>query len=63
MMTRYAIKSDPNRTEFVDVLNETSNGFMVRVTREIDGYAKVLDDFMSKELFETCVNTGFLYEM
>jgi hypothetical protein len=62
-MTRYAIKSDPTMTEFVDVLNETADGFTVRVTREIDGYAKIIDDFMSKELFETCVNTGFLYEM
>jgi hypothetical protein len=62
-MTRYAIKSDTNRSEFVDVLNETANGFMVRVTREKDGYEKTLDDFMSRELFDTCLNTGFFYEM
>ncbi len=62
-MTRYAIKSDPGRTEFMDVLQETANGYMVRVTREKDGYEKVLDEFISRELFETCINTGFLYNM
>ncbi len=38
-------------------------GYMVRVTREKDGYEKVLDEFISRELFETCINTGFLYNM
>ncbi len=62
-MTRYCIKSDSGKSEFVDILQETSSGFMVRVTREKDGYEKVLDEFMSRELFETCINTGFLYNM
>jgi hypothetical protein len=62
-MTRYAIKSDPGRSEYLDVLNETDNGFMIRVTREKDGYEKTLDDFMPRELFETCLSTGYLCEM
>ncbi len=62
-MSRYCIKCEPGRVEFMDILKETTGGFMVRVTRERDGYEKILDEFMSKELFETCINTGFLYKM
>lgn len=62
-MTRYCIKSDPGRKEFVDVLKETADGFSIRVTREKDGYAKVMDNFLSKELFAVCLQTGFLYKV
>jgi hypothetical protein len=62
-MTRYCIKGDSSRSEFVDVLKETASGFMIRVTREKDGYAKIIDNFLSKELFEVCLETGFLYKM
>jgi len=36
---------------------------MVRIYRDLDGYEKIMDEFMSGSLFESCVRTGFLVEM
>jgi hypothetical protein len=36
---------------------------MVRVIRVKDGYNKVVEEFMSRHLFELCLHTGFIYEM
>jgi hypothetical protein len=47
----------------MDVLRETGDGFMVRLTRIKDDYEKTLEEFMSRRLFETCLNTGYVYEM
>lgn len=62
-MNRYCIKCEPGRIEFMDILKETTGGFLVKVTREKDGYEKTVEEFMSRELFETCMNTGFIYKM
>jgi hypothetical protein len=48
--------------EFIDILRETSDGFMIKVTRIRDGYEKIVEDFMPRHLFNICINTGYLYE-
>ncbi len=62
-MKRYCIKCEPGRVEYLDVLRETDAGFLVRVVRVKDGYDKVVEEFMSSTLFETCLKTGYLYQM
>ncbi|MDR3144672.1 MAG: hypothetical protein LBU21_00185 [Treponema sp.] len=62
-MKRYCIRCEPGRVEYMDVLRETGDGFMVRLTRIKDDYEKTLEEFMSRRLFETCLNTGYVYEM
>jgi hypothetical protein len=47
----------------MDILRETGDGFMTRVTRVKDGYEKNVEEFMPRTLFETCLKTGYLYEM
>ncbi len=61
-MKRYCIKCEPERVEFLDVLRETDDGFLVRVVRVKDGYEKVVEEFMARHLFEMCVKTGYIYE-
>ncbi len=60
-MKRYCIKCEPGRVEFLDVLRETDEGFYVRVVRVKDGYDKVIEEFMARSLFDTCVKTGYIY--
>lgn len=61
-MKRYCIRCESGRVEFLDVLRETEGGFFVRVVRVKDGWEKVVEDFMSAGLFETCLKTGYIYE-
>ncbi|MDR2404486.1 MAG: hypothetical protein LBD78_10700 [Spirochaetaceae bacterium] len=62
-MKRYCIKCEPGRVEYMDILRETSDGFMIRLTRIKDDYEKTLEEFMSRQLFKTCLNTGYIYEI
>ncbi|QQO08305.1 hypothetical protein [Breznakiella homolactica] len=62
-MRRYCIKSEPDRIEFMDILKENTDGYMTRVTRIQNGYEKSIDEFMTRELFELCLKTGFINEI
>ena len=45
------------------VLKETKEGYVIRIVRDMDGYDEVHTDFLSKELFECCIRTGYLTEI
>jgi hypothetical protein len=60
-MKRYCIKSQPGNVEYLDVLDEREDGFIIRVTRIRGGYEKILEEFISRHLFELCLKTGFIY--
>lgn len=62
-MKNYCIRSNPGSTDYLSVVNETEEGFMVRIYRDLDGYVKTIDEFMSHMLFESCVRTGYLIEI
>ncbi len=61
-MSCYSIKSH-NPCDYLTIEKETEDGFVVRITREFDGYQKVATDFIERELFESCVRTGYLKKM
>jgi hypothetical protein len=60
---RYCIKSLPNKAEYLDILNETDDGYKIRLTKLSDGNKKVREDFINRHLFDICVKTGYLYEL
>ncbi|WP_010261361.1 hypothetical protein [Treponema primitia] len=62
-MKRYCIKCGSNQAAYCDILEQTADGYRVRITRITNGYEKTLDDFMDNQLFETCVKTGYIFEM
>jgi hypothetical protein len=51
------------RIEYIDVLRETEDGFFIRLTRLSDGNEKIIEEFMSRNLFDMCLKTGYIYEM
>lgn len=62
-MKRYCVKCEAGRVEFLDILKESDEGYMTRIVRVKDGYQKVVEEFMPRETFELCLNTGYIYEM
>jgi hypothetical protein len=57
---RYYIKCEKGRSEFLDILRETSGGYYIRLTRIKDDYEKTIEEFMSKQLFDVCLITGYI---
>lgn len=62
-MKHYYIKSNPGAENCLSILGETDEGYMVRIYHDLDGYEKISDEFMSAELFESCVRTGYLSQI
>ena len=45
------------------IVREMEDGYVVRIVRDRDGYEEVKTDYIGKELFETCIRTGYLVEI
>ena len=62
-MKRYCIKSRPGRSEYMDILLETDEGYKIRLTKISDGDERIREDFIGRHLFDICVKTGYLSEL
>jgi hypothetical protein len=62
-MKRYCVKCQRDRIEYIDILSENSDGFKIRLTRVKDGYEKVIEESMTRHLFELCLRTGYIYQL
>ena len=62
-MKSYSLKSLVNKNDYMTILCEEENGFIIRIVRDQDGYEDVETDFLSRELFESCIRTGYLTEI
>lgn len=61
-MRRYCIRCESGRVEYLDIIRENSEGYIIRVTRIKDGYEKVIEELLSRHLFNICLKTGFIYK-
>jgi hypothetical protein len=61
-MKRYCIKCESDRVEYLDIISENSEGYIIRVTRIKDGYEKVIEEPLSRHLFDICLKTGYIYK-
>ena len=59
-MKTYTLKSIGNSSDYMTIIKETEDGFVVRIVRDKDGYDDITTDFISKSLFESCIRTGYL---
>ena len=62
-MKSYTLKSIGNASDYMTIVREMENGYVVRIVRDRDGYDEVKTDYISKELFESCIRTGYLTEI
>jgi hypothetical protein len=61
-MKRYNVKCQPGKTEYLDILQELEDEYLVRFTRLNDGTEKITEEKMPRSLFDMCVKTGYLYK-
>lgn len=62
-MKNYSLKSLGNKNDYMTILKETDDGYVIKIVRDLDGYEDVKNDFLSRELFESCIRTGYLTEI
>ena len=62
-MKRYCVKCQTGRIEYFDIMHEDDDGFIIRLTRLTDGNEKIIEESMSRHLFNICVQTGYIYEL
>jgi hypothetical protein len=62
-MKRYCIKSRTGKIEYFDIISENENDFLIRIYRLSDGSEKVIEESMTRHLFDMCVKTGYIYEL
>lgn len=59
-MQTYLLKSHSQSNDYMTLLEEIDEGYIVRIVRDKDGYEEVITDFISKMLFDSCVRTGYI---
>ena len=47
----------------MQIVKKLDDGFIVKIVRDMDGYDDITTDFMSQELFDTCIRTGYICKM
>ena len=62
-MKSYSLKSLGNKNDYMTILRETDEGYVIRIVRDLDGYDDVQTDFLIKELFYCSIRTGYLTEI
>jgi len=59
-MKRYTVKCLPGNTEYIDILKEFDHEYLVRFTRNNNGYVKTTEETIARHLFNICLKTGYL---
>lgn len=65
-MRTYAIKSEAEQGQtpsLLELIDETEGGYFVRIVHRHEDWEDVREDFLSRELFDTCIRTGYIAEM
>ena len=62
-MIQYKIKSSEGVNSFMEILKEQNDGYEVMITCIYEDYKKELKEFLNKQLFDTCLRTGYLTPM
>jgi hypothetical protein len=63
VMGKYYIKGPQDRVEHFEIIGDTADCYLVRLTRIVDGDQRILEERISHDLFEICLKTGYIYEM
>jgi hypothetical protein len=62
-MKQFAIKSEGPDPSLLELIKETEGGFLVRIVLHHEDWDDVKEDFLSRELFDTCLRTGYIAEL
>ncbi|MBE6349501.1 MAG: hypothetical protein E7062_01945 [Spirochaetaceae bacterium] len=59
-MDCYILKSHSQTNDYMTIVKEMDEGYIVRIVRDKDGYEEIINDFISKTLFDSCLRTGYI---
>lgn len=62
-METYTLKSIGKATDYMTVIREMDDGYIVKIVRDKDGYDDITTDYISKALFDTCIRTGYIIKV
>jgi hypothetical protein len=61
-MGKFYVKCPQDRVEYFEVIGDTADCYLVRLTRVADGDKMILEERISHDLFEICLQTGYIYQ-
>jgi len=62
-MKQFAIKSEGSGASLLELIDETEGGYFVRIVHCHEGWDDIKEDFLPRELFDTCLRTGYIAEL
>lgn len=62
-MKQFAIKSEGPDPSLLELIKETEGGYFVRIVHRHEDWDDVKEDFLPRELFDTCIRTGYIAEL
>jgi hypothetical protein len=62
-MKQFSIKSEGTEGSLLELIKETEGGFLVRIVHRHEGWDDVKEDFLPRDLFDTCIRTGYIAEL
>jgi hypothetical protein len=62
-MKQFAIRSEGPDPSLLELIKETEGGFFVRIVHRHEDWDDVKEDFLPRELFDTCLRTGYIAEL
>jgi hypothetical protein len=62
-MKRYRVKCQAGKIEYVDIIKEIEDGYLIRLVRFFDGKERITEETMTRHLFNIYLKTGYFYEV
>ncbi len=62
-MKRFTIRNGIETPSTLELMDEIEDGFFVRIVHRHEEWEDIQEEFMSRELFDTCVRTGYIMPM
>jgi hypothetical protein len=62
-MKQFAIRSNGTEPSVLELISETEGGFFVRIVHRHEEWEDVREEFLARDLFDTCLRTGYIAEL
>ena len=62
-MKNYSLKMLGNQNDFFTIISQNNDGYNIKISRNINGKETETLDFISKEVFDFSLKTGYLTEV
>lgn len=59
-MKRYKIQGNDSIESYMDILSEEGCGFQIKIVRHYSDWTEEKTDFLSREMFHSCLRTRYL---